>query len=78
MDKTYDFVIKPLKIWPPGKHGKYNIFHGIVIGSTKIVNATSLRKVCSQLLSMMNILKDDRAFSLLHQKLPQILVLCFP
>ena len=23
-------------------------------------------------------LKDDRAFSLLHQELPQILVLCFP
>ena len=22
--------------------------------------------------------KDDRAFSLLHQELPQILVLCFP
>ena len=25
MDKTYDFVIKPLKKWPPGNHGK-NIF----------------------------------------------------
>ena len=24
------------------------------------------------------IIKDDRAFSILHQKLPQILVLCFP
>ena len=23
-------------------------------------------------------LKDDRAFSLLHQELPQIFVLCFP
>ena len=23
-------------------------------------------------------IKDDRAFSLLHQELPQILVLCFP
>ena len=25
-----------------------------------------------------SIIKDDRAFSLLHQELPQILVLCFP
>ena len=23
MDKTYDFVIKPLKKWPPGNHGKH-------------------------------------------------------
>ena len=26
----------------------------------------------------LTVLKDDRAFSLLHQELPQILVLCFP
>ena len=26
MDKNYNFVIKPLKIWPPGKRGKHNIF----------------------------------------------------
>ena len=26
----------------------------------------------------LNAVKDDRAFSLLHQELPQILALCFP
>ena len=26
MDKTYDFVIKPLKKWPPGSHGKHIFF----------------------------------------------------
>ena len=26
MDKTYDFVIKPLKKWPPGNHGKHIFF----------------------------------------------------
>ena len=29
-------------------------------------------------LEMWQMIKDDRAFSLLHQELPQILVLCFP
>ena len=26
MEKTYDFVIKPLKKWLPGNHGKHIIF----------------------------------------------------
>ena len=26
MDKTYDFVNKPLKKWPPGNHGKHIFF----------------------------------------------------
>ena len=26
MEKTYDFVIKPLKKWPPGNHGKHIVF----------------------------------------------------
>ena len=39
MDKTYDFVIKPLKKWPPGNHGKHIVFFlEIEIFTTKIVN----------------------------------------
>ena len=56
MDKTYDFVMKPLKKLPPGNHGKH-IFLEIEIFTTKIVNSKSLKKICRQLLSMMNILK---------------------
>ena len=26
MDKTYDFVIKPIKKWPPGNHDKQYVF----------------------------------------------------
>ena len=33
MDKTYDFVMKPLKIWLLGKRGKYIFCHEIVIKS---------------------------------------------
>ena len=56
MDKTYDFVIKPLKNWPPGNHGKHIFFHEIEIFTTKIVNSKSLKKICPQLLSTMNFL----------------------
>ena len=34
------------------------VFHGIVIVTTRIVNSTSLRKICRQVLSKMNVLKD--------------------
>ena len=36
MDKTYDFVIKPLKKWPPVNHGKDIFFLEIEIFTTKI------------------------------------------
>ena len=45
MDKTYDFVIKPLKNDPPGNHGKHIFFFlEIEIFTTKIVNSNSLKK----------------------------------
>ena len=46
MEKTYDFVIKPLKKLPPGNHGKH-IFFKIEIVTTKIVNSKSLKKLSS-------------------------------
>ena len=57
MDKTYDFVIKPLKKEHPGNHGKHIFFLEIEIYKTKIVNSKSLKKICRQLLSTMNVLK---------------------
>ena len=40
---------------------------------------TLLDAACSQdIIVRKDQFKDDRAFSLLHQELPQILVLCFP
>ena len=39
MDKTYDFVIKPLKKLLPGNHGKHIFFLEIEIFTTKIVNS---------------------------------------
>ena len=57
MEKTSDFVIKPLKKWPSGNHGKHIFFLEIEIFATKIVNSMSLKKICRQLLSSMNILK---------------------
>ena len=46
MDKTYDFVIKSLKKWPPppGNQGKQIFFLEIEIFTTKIVNSKSLKK----------------------------------
>ena len=58
MEKTYDFVIKPLKKWPPGNHSKHFILQ-IEIVTTKIVNSKSMKKICRQLLSMMNVLKES-------------------
>ena len=55
MEKIYDFVIK-LKKWPPGNHGKRIFFLKIEIVATKIVNSKSLKKICRQLLSTMNVL----------------------
>ena len=40
----------------PEKRGKYNLFHGNVIVTTRIVNSKSLRKICRQILSTMNVL----------------------
>ena len=57
MDKTYDFVTKPLKKWPFGNHGKHIFFLEIEIFTTKTVYSKSLKKICRQLLSTMNVLK---------------------
>ena len=57
MDKTYDFVIKPLKKWPPGNHGKHIFFLEIEIFTTKIVNSKGLKKICRQFLSTMKVLR---------------------
>ena len=63
MDKTYDFVIKLLKKWPPGNHGKHIFSLEIEIFTTKIFNSKSLKKICRQLLTAMNVL--NRLFDLL-------------
>ena len=57
MDKTYDFVIKPLK--NDALETKVSIFFflEIEILTTKIVNSKGLKNICHQLLSMMNVLK---------------------
>ena len=49
----------PLKMTPPppGNHDKHLFFLEIEIVITKIVNSKSLKKICGQLLSAMNILK---------------------
>ena len=60
MEKTYDFVIKPLKKLPPGNHGKHIFFLEIEIVTTKIVDSKSLKKICRQLLSTMNVLKSRK------------------
>ena len=56
MDKTYDFVIKPLKNDP--LKTTVNIFFvlEIEIFTTKIINSKSLKKIGRQLLSTMNVL----------------------
>ena len=63
MDKTYDVVIKPLKNEgpPPGNHGKHIFLLETVIVTTKIVNSKSLRKICRQLLSTMNVFQTMTA-----------------
>ena len=47
MDKTYDFVIKPLKKWPPETMGSIFFFLQIEIVTTKIVSSKSLKKILS-------------------------------
>ena len=44
MEKTYDFVIKPLKKLPSGNHGKHIFFLEVEIFTTKIVNSKGLKK----------------------------------
>ena len=44
MEKTYDFLIKPLKKWPTGNHGKHIFFLEIEIVTTKIVNSKKFEK----------------------------------
>ena len=58
MDKTYDFVMKPLKNDPLETTVSLSFFLEIEIFTTKIVNSKSLRKICRQLLSTMNVLKN--------------------
>ena len=41
---------------PSGNVVSITFFHGIVVATTKIVNSKSLRKICLQLLSTMNVL----------------------
>ena len=56
MDKTYDFVIKPLKIDPLETTVSIFFFLEIEIFTTKIVNSKSSKKICRQILSTMNVL----------------------
>ena len=56
MDKTYDFVIKPLKN-DPLETTVSIFFLEIEIFTTKIVNSKGLKIICRQLLSTMNVLK---------------------
>ena len=62
MDKTYDFVIKPLKNDPLETTVCYIFFLEIEIFTTKIVNSKSLKKICRQLWSTMNVLKLEFYF----------------
>ena len=56
MEKTYDFVIKPLKNDPTETTVSIFCFLEIEIIVTKIVNSKSLKEICRQLLSTMNVL----------------------
>ena len=49
------------------------MWHQLAMKTNKTVDA-----IFFSLLGMDDHVKDDRAFSLLHQELPQILVLCSP
>ena len=49
MEKTYDFVLEPLKKWPPETKVSFFFFE-IEIVTTKIVNSKSLKNICRQLL----------------------------
>ena len=49
----------PLKNDPPGNHGKYIFFLESEIVTTRIVNSKSLKNICRQLLSTMNVLKNE-------------------
>ena len=56
MEKTYDFVIKPFKNDPLETKIIIFLFLEIEIVTTKIVNSKSLKEICRQLLSTMNVL----------------------
>ena len=58
MDKTYNFVIKSLKNDPLETTVSIFYFLEIEIFTTKIVNSKGLKKICRQLLSTMNVLKQ--------------------
>ena len=47
MDKTYDFVIKPLKKWPPGNHGNHIFFLEIEMVTTNMVNSKVWKNLSS-------------------------------
>ena len=60
-----------------------SVFDGLEKINVTVKDVLYVPKIQNKLLSVTNKgaevqFKDDRAFSLLHQELPQILVLCFP
>ena len=55
MDKTYDFALKNDSLETTVKD---ILFLETEIFTTKIVNSKSLKKICRQLLSTMNVLKS--------------------
>ena len=59
MEKTYDFVIKPLKNDPPETTVSIFFFLEIEIVTTKIVNSKKLKKICRHFLSTMDVLNDN-------------------
>ena len=59
MDKTYDFIFKPLKCEPPENMVSIIFFLEIEMVTTKIFNSKSLKKICRQLLSTMNVLNME-------------------
>ena len=69
MEKTYDFVIKPLKNDPLETTVSILFFLEIEIFTTKIVNSKSLKKFCRQLLSTMNVLNVFDQHSMHFQNL---------
>ena len=54
MEKTYDFVIKPLKKWPAGNHVSIFIFENWD-SHNQNSQLKKFEKICRQLLSTMNV-----------------------
>ena len=62
----------PLKNEPPGNHGKPIFSLEIEIVTTKIVNSKSLKTICRQLLSTMNVLNmlEKPSFGIIRHQEP--------